>query len=141
MPETSSAGLFYCFYFHNDTANDLLTEEHYYKEEQECIPVGCVPPMAVAVQGGGLPQCMLGYTPQVWAWRPPWPDPSTCPPQGVGQKTPWRPAARHAGIPPARHAGIPSPGDLLQGMLGYHPQETCCKACWDTTPPWTDRHM
>ena len=21
----------------------------------------------------------------------------------------------------------------LQGMLGYHPLETCCKACWDTT--------
>ena len=76
----------------------------------------------------GLPQCMLGYTtlcpspsvdletppprcglgtPQVWAWRPPWPDNSTSP-LGVGLETPQRPA-RHAGIPPARHAGIPSP--------------------------------
>ena len=43
--------------------------------------------------GGGLPQCMLGHTPQVWVWA-------------------WKPA-RHAGISP----------------------ETCCKACWDTTPP------
>ena len=48
--------------------------------KNECIPVGCVPPAAVAIQGG-LPQCMLGYTtppgcgpgdpPQMWAWRPP----------------------------------------------------------------------
>ena len=50
---------------------------------QECIPVGCVPPAAVAV-GGGLPQCMLGYTPLVvgletspgWGPGDPlWPDP------------------------------------------------------------------
>ena len=44
--------------------------------------------------GGGLPQCMLGYTPLVWAWRPPWPDPSTS-----TWVWAWRPA-RHAGIPP-----------------------------------------
>ena len=128
MPETSSAGLFYCFYFHNDTAKDLLTEEHYYKEEEECIPVGCVPPMAVAVHGGGLPQCMLGYTPQVWAWRPPWPDPSTSPPPGCGPEDPLETCCKAC-------------WDTLQGMLGYHPQETCCKACWDTSPRWTDRHM
>ena len=52
---------------------------------------------------GGLPQCMLGYTPRcgpgdppsqthqpphwVWAWRPPWPDPLTSP-LGVGLETP-----------------------------------------------------
>ena len=138
MPETSSAGLFYCFYFHNDTAKNLLTEEHCYKEEQECIPVGCVPPMAVAVHGGGSasvhagihpPGVGLETPPPVWAWRPPWPDPSTSPPPGCG------------------------PED---------PLETCCKACWDTTcktcwdtiprrpaarhagippPLWTDRHM
>ena len=48
--------------------------------------------------------------PWVWAWRPPTPDkiPLNFPP-GCG------------------------PGNL-QGMLGYHPLETCCKACWDTTP-------
>ena len=39
---------------------------------QECIPLGCVPPAVVAIKGGDLPQCMLGYThPWVWAWRPP----------------------------------------------------------------------
>ena len=84
---------------------------------------------------GVLPQCMLGHTPQfvgletpqqVWAWRPPWPDPSTSPwvsawrpfPHGqipqlppwvLARRTPWRPAARHAGIPRAMHAGIPPP--------------------------------
>ena len=49
---------------------------------------------------------------------PPHPSGSRYPPKE--QALPWRPAARHAGIPPAGHAGIP-PGDLLQGMLGYHP--------------------
>ena len=105
------------------------------------------------------PGCGPGDPPPwVYAWRPPWcgprdpsrPDPSTSP-LGMGLETckacwdttplPPRPAARHAGIPP---------GDLLQGMLGYH-LETCCKACWDTTcnacwdatpcPLWTDRHV
>ena len=39
---------------------------------QECIPVGCVPPTAVAVfSGGGLPKCMLGYTPQPGPGHPP----------------------------------------------------------------------
>ena len=40
----------------------------------------------------------------------------------AGIPPPWIPAARHTGIPPARHAGIPPPGYLLQGMLGYHLQ-------------------
>ena len=87
---------------------------------QECIPVGCVPPAAVAIHGGGcLPQCMLGYThtPQVWAWRPPpmgvgLETPRGCgpgdTPMGVDLETPQIPA-RHAGIPPAMHAGIPPP--------------------------------
>ena len=46
--------------------------------------------------------------PQVWAWRPP-------------------PKARPLNFPPGC-----GPGNL-QGMLGYHPPETCYKACWDTT--------
>ena len=32
-------------------------------QKQECIPVGCVPSVAVAVEMGCLPQCMLGYMP------------------------------------------------------------------------------
>ena len=71
--------------------------------------------------GSGPPQ----LPPWVWAWSPP---PGQIPlnfPLGCG------------------------PGNL-QGMLGYHPQDTCCKACWDTscnacwdsTPPlWTDAHL
>ena len=101
-------------------------------KEQECIPVGCVPPAAVAVCWGGvcLSACWdnslgvgletaLGVgleTPQVWAWRhPPKPDPSMFPwvwawrpARHAGIPPPWRPA-RHAGIPPAMHAGIPPP--------------------------------
>ena len=39
--------------------------------KQECIPVGCVPPAAVAVCRGGLPQCMLGYPPGCGPGDPP----------------------------------------------------------------------
>ena len=89
-------------------------------------------------QLGGLPQCMLGYsagcgpgnalgvgleTPSwVWAWRPPWPDPSSStwvwawrPPGQTPHALPWVWCWRLA-----RHARIPLPRDL-QDMLGYHP--------------------
>ena len=80
--------------------------------KQECIPVGCVPPRAVAVCLGGVylsvswgthhPQARpLNFPPWVWAWRPPrpaleippWPDPSTFPPgcgPGDHPGLPWR---------------------------------------------------
>ena len=109
--------------------------------EQECIPVGCVPSAA-----GGLPQCMLGYTPpQVWAWRPPWVWAWRSPPDmgletglGVGLETPWVWAWR-----PPPGVGLESPpgcgpGDplLLQGMLGYHLQ---CMLGYHPLPPlWTE---
>ena len=65
---------------------------------QECILVGCVPPTAIAVGGGGsVSQHAMRQTPsgcgpgepppQVWAWRPSLPDPST-PTVGVGLETP-----------------------------------------------------
>ena len=78
---------------------------------QECIPVGCVPPPAVAVHGGvgwGLPQCMLGYTletPWVWAWR----TPLGCQPgdhPGVGLETP---LARPLNFLPGRGPGDHTP--------------------------------
>ena len=104
--------------------------------KQECIPVGCLPPAAVAV-GGGWEVCLsacwdtppgvgletppgvgLENTPWVWAWRTPLARPLKlplgCGPgnlQGMLGYTcppPPRPA-RHAGISPARHAGIPPP--------------------------------
>ena len=63
--------------------------------------------------------------PWVWAWTR---SPSTSP-LGVGLVTP----------PPSQiPLNVPlgfGPGNL-QGMLGYHsPLETCCNACWDSTPP------
>ena len=69
--------------------------------------------------GGGLPQCMLGYTPWVWAWRTP---------PGVGLA--WKPPeARPLNFPPGcgpgnlqGMLGYHHPWDLLQGMLGYHLQ-------------------
>ena len=102
---------------------------------------------------GGLPQCMLRYQPPPGSspsdQAPPWersspleadrPRPGTPWEQTPQTRhpTPWRPVARHAGIPPAMHAGISPPwrpaarhaGIPLarQGMLGYH------------TPP-VDRH-
>ena len=119
---------------------------------REKIPVGCVPPTAVAVcvcGGGCLPQCMLGYPlppgvglehlppgvnleipPRVWAWRPPRCGPGAPPPPGVSLETPpqvwaWRPPRCGPGDPPR-----PDPSTSLLGM-GL---ETY-KACWDTTPP------
>ena len=62
-------------------------------------------------------------------WEQAPPSPRTRPP-GAGTPSPqeqespreqaplWRPAARHAGMPPTH----PTPGDLLQGMLGYYLQ-------------------
>ena len=74
--------------------------------------------------GGHLPQCMLRYTaPWVWAWRhPPW-------------VWAWRPPGCWPEDPPGQTPQLP-PGcetGNLQGMLGYHSPETCCKACWDAT--------
>ena len=102
--------------------------------KQECIPVGCVPPTAVAVHGEGSASVHYGLHPQVWAWRPPGCGPGD-PPPGVGLETPletckacwdttckacWdtprRPAARHAVIPPAMHAGIPTPPPFVNRM-------------------------
>ena len=62
---------------------------------QECIPVGCVPPAAVAVRGG-----LHQAPPREYTAYPP-----CC--KASWDSTP--PAARHAGIPPAMHAGIPAP--------------------------------
>ena len=75
--------------------------------KQECIPVGCVPSAAVAVcfqervstpPGAGTPPEQAPPRSR----HPPWSRPP-------GADPPWRPVARHAGIPPARHAGIPHP--------------------------------
>ena len=86
---------------------------------QECIPVGCVPPTAVAVSWGHGGVCLsacwdtpIPLPPWMWAWRPP----PRCGPGDLPSQTPqappwawaWKPA-RHAEIPPARHAEIPPP--------------------------------
>ena len=60
------------------------------------FPLGCGP-------GPDPPQ----FPPWLWAWTR---SPSTSP-LGVGLETPWRPAARHVGIPPAMHVGIATPVD------------------------------
>ena len=82
--------------------------------KQECIPVGCLLPAAVAVSGGG----------SVWvhAWTPPGVGLET--PLGVGLETPQaRPLKCPPGCGPGDlqgMAGYHPPGDL-QGMLGYYP--------------------
>ena len=101
-----------------------------YKFKQECIPVGCVLPAAVAIMGGsphtqthtpgaGTPWSRHppgAGTPWVWAWRPP-------PRCGPGD-----PLARPLNIPLGCGPGNLqdmlgyTPPNLLQGMLGYHLQ-------------------
>ena len=106
---------------HESTGNsDHLVHLHYFKIKQECIPVGCVLPAAVAIHGGGVrvsalvhagihtnsPGCGPGDTPL-----------------GVGLER--HPLATHLNFPPGCEPEDP-PGDLqgmlgyLQGMLGYH---------------------
>ena len=111
--------------------------------KRECIPVGCVPPAAVAncwgvsasVQSGiPTPRCGLGDPPGCEPGDPPRCGPGDPPqaiplnfPLGVGLETP---PGQIPQLPPGC-----GPGDL-QCMLGYHPPpwtETC-NAWWDTTP-------
>ena len=97
------------------------------KFQQECIPVGCVPPAAVAVgRRWGLPQCMLGYTSQVWAWRPPPTRPLNLS-HGCGP-----------GDPPCQTRQPPP------WLWAWRPPLETCKACWDTPLPprgQNDRHV
>ena len=79
------------------------------------LGVGCGPGDPPGCGPGDHPSQTPQLPPWLWAWRSPWPDPST-PPPGCGPGhlqgmlgSPWRPAARHAAIPPAMHAGIPPP--------------------------------
>ena len=103
---------------------------------QECIPVGCVLPAALAVHGEvclsacwdtqptpgvGL-ETALGMgleTPWVWAWRPP----------RCGPGDPSDPSASPLGV------GLESPLDTCKACW-----DTTCNACWDTSPPplWTE---
>ena len=83
-------------------------------------PPGCGPGDPPRCGPGDPPECGPGNPPgvglqtppQVWVWRTPR-DQTPQPPPGCGPRDP--------------------PGDL-QGMLGYHPPDTC-NACWDTNPP------
>ena len=59
----------------------VLFKFYMHTGSQECIPIGCVPPGAVAVCCGG------GVSASVHAGIPPWPGPGHNPP-GVGLVTP-----------------------------------------------------
>ena len=113
--------------------------------QQECIPVGCVPPTAVAVCWGGVsasvhagihplarpPNLPLGVGLQTPP--PPRPDPSTSS-LGVGLET----MARLLNFPPGCGPGDPPTQTPQPAPLGVG-LETC-KACWDATPfpLWTE---
>ena len=101
----------------------ILQSEHKFNV-QECIPVGCVPPVAVAVQGG------RGSASVHAVIHPPRYGPGDHPARtlnfslgcGPGDPPPPRRPARHAGIPPAKHAGIPPPA---AGHAGYQSPHRC----------------
>ena len=75
--------------------------------KQECIPVGCILPTAVAIGGVCLSACWDTPPSWVWAWRPPW-------------VWAWSPP----GCGPGNLQDMldTTPQDPLQGMLGYHLQ-------------------
>ena len=98
---------------------------------QECIPVGCVPPAAVAVGGGGWGSASVYAGIQI----PPGVGLET--PLGVGPESPQRPypSTSPFGCGPGDPPPPPDPSTCHLGV-GL---ETC-KACWDTTPPRPARH-
>ena len=106
--------------------------------KQECIPVGCVPPAAVAICWGCLPRCMLRYTPRSVGLEPPQcgpgppgcglPPPHRCGPgqapqhpPGSGPRHPPRPDPQHPPGSGPRHPPRPDP---------QHPPRV-----WNYTPP------
>ena len=133
--------------FHNSTT------------KQECIPVGCVPPVAVAVycSGGGacLSACWDTHPPPLGVGQE---TPTGCgpetPPPGVGLEIPpgvdletpqmwaWRlPAGVGLETPLGVGLETPTRPDPSTSPLGVGVGLETCNACWDTTLPCgqTDR--
>ena len=83
--------------------------------------------LSVCPQGGGLPHCMLGYTPDrytPWAVHPP------------GRYTPWAGTPPRAGTPPGRYTpwvGIPLAGTPPSRYTPWA-DTPLPSACWDTHP-------
>ena len=123
---------------------------------QECISVECVPPEAVAVcWGGGMSQCMLGYTtPGVGLETPTQARPLNFPPRcGPGD-----PPGQTLNFPHGCGSGDPRPLNFPPPRVwawrpprpdpSTSPLDMCLetyKAFLDTTPPhvnrMTDRHV
>ena len=130
-------------------------------KKQECIPVGCVPPTALAIRGGlhqTPPPPRAGTTwdpahppgrsplnfplgcgpgpdpPQLRPWVWAWTrSPSTSPLAVDLDQIPLHfPLGCGPGDPPQRPAARLA-GTPPAMHAGTAPPETCCKACWDTT--------
>ena len=86
-------------------------------EQQECIPVGFVPPAAVAASCGGSASVHTGIHPQVWAWSP--------------SSVVLEPPGCEPGDTPLGCGQTPQ---LPPWVWAWKALETC-KACWATTPP------
>ena len=117
--------------------------------QQECIPVGCAPPAAVAVTGGSPHTHTRSRPPQSRQSPPRAGTPlEQAPPQSPEQTpSPSRhPLARSPSTSPLA-VGLdqiplnfplgcgpgPDPPQLPPWLWAWRPPKTCCKACWDTT--------
>ena len=96
--------------------------QYYYNFKQECIPVGCILPTAVAICWGVSASVHAGIHPQAWAWTPP---------LGLGLDNPrvwaWTPPSQTPNLPPGsgpRHPSWPDPQPPPPPGLGL-----------DTPPP------
>ena len=120
--------------------------------KQECIPVGCISPTAVAFMGGLHTSPRAGTPQSSHPNQIPLNFPLGC---GPGPDPPQLPLGCGPGDPPPPPSGqIPLNFPLGVGLEtckacwdNTPPMETCCKACWDTTcnacwdstpPLWTD---
>ena len=107
-------------------------------EQQECIPVGCVPSAAVAVRGGLHQAPPQDQTPpwdqaQLRDQASPIPDPSPSQTRHIPTPKPGTPGTRHppdqALLPDQTSPSRPGTTPPLPGTRHPHP------------PPWTDTHL
>ena len=96
-----------CFIVNHLCNYTVSVASQYTQVQQECIPVGCVPPAAVAVWGGSLPG-----------------------PPGSRPRSGSRPSQEQTPLLREQTPPDPPPETCCKACW-----DTTCNVCWDSTPP------